>query len=124
MIDIIPVAVPQKKIKLLSADPAFIEKLPAVDSKISFLPFLNFLKEKISTTSGTKADFYQYLIRKFEAEPALLQQVVNVQILGDHEELLELLSSAIFPMVSEEEKNNFTLSAPYQFNIFSYSESF
>jgi hypothetical protein len=124
MIEIIPAAVPQKKVRLLSAEPAFVEKLPVVDSKISFLPFLNFLKEKLTTASGTRADFYKYLIRKFEAEPALLQQVVNAQILSDHEELLELLSSAIFPMVSEEEKNNFTLSAPYQFNIFSYSETF
>ena len=29
-----------------------------------------------------------------------------------------------FPVVSDEGKNNFTLSAPYQFNIFSYSEPF
>ncbi|MEP6595429.1 MAG: hypothetical protein ABJA71_05760, partial [Ginsengibacter sp.] len=109
---------------MVSAESAIIQNLPAIDSRISFVPFVNFLKEKLTTTSGTRADFYHYLIRKFEAEPALLEQVTSVQMLDDYEELLELLSTAIFPMVSEEEKNNFTLSAPYQFNIFSYSDSF
>jgi hypothetical protein len=122
--EIIPAFTTHKKVKMLSADTDILDKLPAIDSHISFLPFVKFLKEKLVSTSGTRTDFYRYLIRKFEAEPALLEKVTNVQVLNDHEELLELLSTAIFPVVSEEEKNNFTLSSPYQFNVFSYSESF
>jgi hypothetical protein len=122
--EIIPAFTPHKTVKMLSADRDIMNKLPPIDSHISFLPFVKFLKDKLAITSGTRADFYRYLIKKFEAEPALLQQVTDVQILDDHEELLELLSTVIFPVVSDEGKNNFTLSAPYQFNIFSYSEPF
>lgn len=114
--DIISTATRQNRLKVISADKSIIDKLPAIDSYISFLPFINFLKDKLVTTSGTRADFYRYMIRKFEAEPALLQQIFDVQVLADNEELLELLSTAIFPVVCD--NNNFTLSAPYQFSIF------
>lgn len=120
--DIISTATPQSSLKILSADKEITGKLPALDSRISFLPFVNFLKDKLETTEGIRADFYRYLIQKFEAEPALLDHVIDAQTLHNNEGLLELLSTVIFPVVSE--KNNFTLAQPYQFNIFSYSDSF
>ncbi|HUH32948.1 MAG TPA: hypothetical protein VLZ28_03290, partial [Daejeonella sp.] len=122
--EITPAPAPHKGLKVLSPESAVTSKLPAIDSHISFLPFVNFLKEKLATTSGTRADFYRHLIRKFEEEPTLLRKLGNIHQLDDHEELLEFLSTAIFPVVCEESDNNFTLSAPYNFNIFSYSESF
>ncbi len=122
--EILPVLTPHKRLKMLSPRRGIINNLPSVVSHISFLPFINFLKDKLTTISGTRADFYRNLIQKFEAKPVLLQQVANIQILDDHEELLELLTTAIFPIVSDNEENNFTLSGPYQFNIFSYSETF
>ena len=122
--EIIPTFTPHRTVKMLSADNGIINKLPPIDSHISFLPFVNFLKDKLAITSGTRSDFYRYLIRKFEGEPELLHEVKDVQILDDHGELMELLCTVIFPVVSDEQKNTFTLSAPYQFNIFSYSESF
>src|SRR5688500_2618164 len=120
--EIIPATTPTRRMKILSADQGIVDRLPAIKSKISFLPFVNFLKEKLSNTPGSNCDFYRYLIKKFEAEPQLLDQVKDAQVLDDNEELLELLSTAIFPAVGGEEGNNFTLSAPYQFNIFSYSD--
>ena len=122
--EIIPTSTKQKQIKLLSPGAEILERLPSVKSHISFLPFLNYLKEKLDGTSGTRADFYRYLIKKIDSDPALLQQVQNVEQLAEHEELLEFLSTAIFPVVSNEEQSNFTLSVPYQFNIFSYSKLF
>ncbi len=120
--EIISTTTPYASLKILSADKEITDKLPGLESHISFLPFINFLKEKLETTRGIRADFYQYLIRKFEAEPVLLQRVTDVKALFNNEELLDLLSTVIFPVVSE--KNNFTLATPYQFNIFSYSDSF
>lgn len=122
--EITPASTPHRGLKILSPETKVTRKLPAVDSHISFLPFVNFLKEKLATTSGTRADFYRYLIKKFEEEPALLGKLRDNHQLEDHKELLEFLSTAIFPVVCEESENNFTLSAPYNFNIFSYSESF
>src|SRR6186997_2767900 len=112
--EIIPAFTPHKTVKTLSVANDIINKLPAIDSHISFLPFVNFLRDKLAITSGTRSDFYRYLIRKFEAQPELLQQVDDVQVLDDHGELMELLSTVIFPVVSDEQKNNFTLSVPYQ----------
>lgn len=122
--EIIPASAPHRGLKMLSPETGIASKLPGVDSHISFLPFVNFLKDKLTTASGTRADFYNYLIRRFEAEPALLQLVEDVHQLSDHEELLEFLSTVIFPVVSDENETMFTLSAPYRFNIFSYSEPF
>ena len=125
MIDeIIPALPGQRRLKILSAEPGIVNRLPFIRSNISFLPFVNFLKEKLITTSGSRADFYRYMIKKFEAEPLLLEQVKDAGVLDNNEELLELLSTAIFPAVGGEGGNNFTLSAPYQFNIFSYSDKF
>ena len=41
-----------------------------------------------------------------------------------HQELLEFLSTAVFPVVPGDQESNFTLSTPYQLNIFSYSKPF
>lgn len=122
--EIIPAKSGQRRHKILSADAGIVNRLPYIKSNISFLPFVNFLKEKLVTTFGSRADFYRYMIKKFEAEPTLLEQVKDVSVLDNNEELLELLSTAIFPAVGGEGGNNFTLSAPYQFNIFSYSDKF
>ena len=122
--EIIPALKPHKAVRMLSGDNDIINKIPAVNSHISFLPFVEYLKEKLAVTSGTRANFYHYLIKKFEAAPELLQRIKDVQLLSNHEDLLELLTTVIFPVVSDEVKNNFTLSAPYRFNIFSYSEPF
>src|SRR5215217_2862502 len=110
----------RSRLKILYADKDILDRLPPIRSSISFKPFIQFLKDKIVATSGTQSAFYKYLIKKFEAEPALLDQVMDGNGLSGNEELLELLSTAIFPVVSE--KNNFTLSTPYQFSIFSYSD--
>ncbi len=45
-------------------------------------------------------------------------------LIDEHSELLELLSACLFPMVSNEEKNNFAIASPYQFRVFYYTENF
>lgn len=122
--DLIPGSIPHKGLKIITPDKNIINSLPAVESSISFRPFVNFLKEKLSATSGTRADFYRYLIRKFEEVPGLLDGLSDIRQLDEHEDLLEFLSTAIFPIVSEESESNFTFSAPYQFYIFNYSDPF
>ena len=110
--------------KMHSADPALIEDLPVIDSKISFLPFINYSKERRSVVSDTLSNFYNDLIKKFEVEPDLLKPVQDIQLLEENGDLLELLSTSLFPVVSEYEKNSFAIAAPYQFKVFYYSDSF
>lgn len=122
--DIIPAIRSTKKVKLLAATPGIAEKSLSVDSRISFLPFINYLKDKLTDSSNTRTRIYNYLIEKFENEPDLLKPVEDTQILSNNGDLLELLGSTLFPVVSEPEKNVFTLEVPYQFTIFNYSEPF
>lgn len=122
--DIIPAIRYPKKVKLLAATTAMEDERLAIDSKISFLPFINYLKDKLTDSSGTQSGFYHYLIEKLEAEPALLQPVEDYSLLDEHQGLLELLGTVLFPVVSEQEKNMFTMAVPYQFAVFNYSTAF
>src|SRR6476660_2639898 len=92
-----------QKPKILSAESVLIEGLPGIDSKISFLPFINYSKDKQAVVSDIQSGFYNYLIKKFETEPDLLSPVENIQLLEENTDLLELLSTSLFPIVSEYE---------------------
>jgi len=122
--EIIPALPSQTRTKVLSAKPKIAERLPEIDSKISFVPFINYLKENQTVSTDLHSGIYKYLIRSFEEEPALLQPMEDIDLLKDQGELLKLLTTVLFPLISEPEKNNFTLAAPYQFSVFQYSDPF
>ena len=94
------------------------------DSQVSFLPFINYLKNKSAGNSDTRSRFYNYLVEKFESEPALLKPVIDSNLLSKHSDLLELLGTSLFPVVTDPEKNIYTFAVPYQFSIFSDSSPF
>jgi hypothetical protein len=120
--DIAPATQPLRKVKVLETGIADSGLL--IDSKISFLPFVNYLRDKLTGSTATRSRFYNYLIEKFEDEPALLEPVEDRELLNKNQGLLELLGSTLFPVVSEQEKNLFTMAVPYQFSIFNYSTPF
>src|SRR5690606_31417098 len=67
---------------------------------------------------------YKYMIERFEAEPSLLTSIKNPDILDEHRDLLELLGTSLFPVVSDADKNIFALTIPYHFTVFNDSASF
>jgi hypothetical protein len=95
-----------------------------IDTRISFRPFVNYLKDKLQTSSESKARIYHYLIDRFEETPALLEPVIDPHLLEENHDLLELLGTTLFPAVSEEQKNIFSMGVPYEFSIFNYSPPF
>ena len=121
--EITPVLTPLKRSKLLKAEPTITCMLPLVTSKISFLPFINYLKEKRTEVSETKEKLYGYLIKKFESEPALLD-IDDVEIIHQHADLMELLTTSLFPVIAIDHRHIFALAAPYQFSVFYYSDHF
>jgi len=124
MLDEITFAVkPLKKSKLLQAEPTITCMLPLVTSKISFLPFMNYLKEKRSEVSETKQKLYSYLIKRFESEPSLWR-IDDVEIIHQHADLMELLTTSLFPVVGKDHHHIFALAPPYQFSVFYYSDYF
>ena len=112
------------KVNILAANRERVDNSLSIDSKISFRPFVNYLKEKLQDGSNTRSRIYNYLIDRFEETPALLQPVTDSHILDENQDLLDMLGTTLFPVVSEQEKNMFTMSVPYEFSIFNYSTPF
>ena len=124
MIDeITPVIKPLRKSKVLTAEPAITEMLPLVASRISFQPFVNFLREKRPEVSDTREKLYTYLIKRFESEPELLH-IEDVEVIQQHADLMELLTTSLFPVVASDHRHIFALAAPYEFRVFYYSDHF
>lgn len=121
--DITPSIRPLKEVKVISCTDSQKCKEQAIDSKLSFLPFIKYLKEKAANSSDIRSGFYNYLIQKFDTAPGLLRPVEDMSILTDNQDLLELLTTSLFPLVSDQE-NIFTLTVPYHYSIFNYSQSF
>ena len=122
--EILPAVKPPKRSKMLTAEPLMTKVLPEIQSKISFLPLLHYLKEKQADVSELKANCYKFLINKFEAEPDFSEEIGDYKMLEEHSDLLELLSTMLFPLVSKSEKQTFALATPYQFQVFYYSDCF
>lgn len=106
--------------KILSPDSGYTDRLLQIESNISFDPFINYLKENLIAVSNTKEKFYNYLIEKLEtggygAETGLLQE---------QDDLLEMLTTSLFPVVADHHKISFALATPYQFKVFYYSDCF
>jgi len=122
--DIRPAARPIRKVTMLATTKGSIDERVHFDSKISFLPFVNYLKDKLTGSSNTTSKIYNYLIERLEAEAALLQPMDDICLLNENQDLLELLGTALFPVVSEQGKNIFAMAVPYQFTFFNYSTPF
>jgi hypothetical protein len=121
--EIAPALKPSRKSKVFSPEPGISEKLLLVESKVSFSPFVNYLKEKRQSVSETREKVYSYLIKRFESEPSLLFPE-NLDIIHEHSDLMELLTTSLFPMVGSDHRHIFALASPYQFSVFYYSDYF
>jgi len=122
--DIIPATRPVNKASNSASTGVSTDGSLFFDSKISFLPFVNYLKDKLTDSPKTTSKIYNYLIERLEADPAWLQPVEDINLLNENQELLELLGTALFPAVSEQAKNIFAMAVPYQFDFFNYSTPF
>jgi GAF domain-containing protein len=124
MLDEMPILKPLNKPKIMAAHPTIIEAMPFIESHISFKPFIKTIKEKKNNSSGTKERLYNYLIKKFEEEDGLAEEITALGIKDDQAEKLELLATSLFPVVDKNEQINFALATPYQFRVFYYSDEF
>ena len=70
--DIAPAIRSSEKIKVLTALPGSTEGNLEFDSSVSFLPFVNYLKDHLKGLDDTRSRFYNYLIERFETEPGII----------------------------------------------------
>ena len=63
---------PSNEVKVVpNAHFSAADSLP-LNSRVSFRPFVEYLKEQVSKDADIRTDIYRFLKRKIEAEPALL----------------------------------------------------
>lgn len=122
--DFAPAIRSDRKVKMVSASRPQSQEEAGLESQISFRPFVNFLRNKANDETDSRSRIYKYLIDRFEAVPALLEPIRDQKVLDENRDLLELLGTTLFPVVSESKKNIFTFSVPYKFSIFHESGSF
>ena len=124
MPEMIAPAIGSVKVNILAANRERVDDSLSIDSKISFRPFVNYLKDKLQDGSDTRSRIYHYLIERFEETPELLEPVTDSHVLEAHQDLLDMLGTTLFPVVSEQEKNLFSMGVPYEFSVFNYSTPF
>jgi hypothetical protein len=122
--DIAPAVDAAQKIRLVNSGTGNGNAGLPFQSHISFRPFISYLKSNAGGGTDTRSRFYNYLVEKFEAEPELLEPVADSSRLDNYGALLELLGTSLFPIVTEPQKNIYTLAVPYQFSVFNNSSGF
>jgi hypothetical protein len=104
----------QKKTTDIS-EPIFFN-LP-VDSRISFKPFIDFIKQKTEEEKTIKGSFYNHVSRQFE-ENNLYDQTISVEKAQEREDLLELIYSCLSSIFSNESNFAWGLTLPCRPEIF------
>lgn len=110
--------------KTITPDTETLTLTGYVQSKLSFGPFVTFLRQKAQEQHGLQAKIYQYIIEQFEEHPELLEPFDNPELFHLQEKLVELLNLVLFPLVSESDKQLYALSFPFYLRVFYYSKAF
>ncbi|MCW3114760.1 MAG: hypothetical protein JWR18_3156 [Segetibacter sp.] len=90
----------------------------------SFGPYVRFLKNKKERSEDIRVKFYRYLIKKFQQHPTLTVPFTDVNILEQHEELIQLLVMSLVPLSSDFENRPFALAVLQPSCLFYYSDAF
>ena len=92
-------------------------------SVISFQPFVRFLKAQQKTADSHKANLLEYVIRKFEDNPALAGEM-SIEEAKTFTEELQLVYNTISPMVEGEENHCWALTLPMMPVFFYMTDAF
>ena len=109
---------------LLRIEDEALQTKSLVPSRISFAPYLEFLKHQAENSGGLKEKIYRFIIKKFNQHPELLHPLQDGRILKDHTELLSLVETSVFPLVNDDSSDLFALVKPMDIELFYVSEGF
>lgn len=110
--------------KVLTAHPGIFNDDEVIDTYISFVPFLNYLKEKVASDGDSRAALYQLIIDKFESNPDILRPIRTDADLSIYKEYLDMVTAAIFPVTADTDKDIYGIGVPFRFALFYYSNLF
>ncbi len=94
-----------------------------IDSRLSFLGFINFLKERRREEKTMRVKFLDFVIHHFE-QRLEGRNIIEVDEMGQYGDLLELIYSAIFPVAVDEKDNIWGLAVPAMPTIFYGTDPF
>lgn len=87
----------------------FATKENSVESFVSFKKFAEFLEEKVNTDKTMRVGFFRFVLGKIRAYPELIEGV-SVTEIKKYTEVLELVSSVVFPLIEDENEMMFGLT--------------
>jgi hypothetical protein len=78
-----------------------VEFKNTVRSVISFKKFIDFLKDQVDSAQNLKTPYFRWILKKFEKLPELSGEL-PIEKVGQYEEMLELVSTCLLPLASDE----------------------
>ena len=87
-----------------------------LDSRLSFRPFIGFLKERRQHEKTQRARYFDFLIHHFE-ERLQGKDLLEPEEMQNYGDLMELMYTSIFPAIADERDNLWALSIPMRPSI-------
>ncbi len=103
--------------------PGLFKDETQIDTRISFVPFVRFLKEKSQNNNDARSRFYKNIVDRFESNPAVMEPL-DMEELDQYKDYLDIVTAAVFPIMTDSEKDVYGIGVPYRFSIFYYSSLF
>ncbi len=94
-----------------------------VESYVCFKKFIDFLEEKVKTDTGMRVHFYRFVLDKIRQYPELTGGV-QVQELLRFDEILELVSTIVLPLIDDENETLVALTSGVSPQVFYATNAF
>ncbi|MBE9585205.1 GAF domain-containing protein [Mucilaginibacter sp. JRF] len=94
-----------------------------VETRLSFKPLVNHLKERLKTEHPIKAQFYKFLLEKL-SELEASDYIIRVADIDQHQETLVLIYTILTPLVASEKEFFWAMSTPVPDKIFFSTDAF
>ncbi len=101
----------------------FATKENSVESLVSFKKFIEFLEHKINTDTSVRVHFFRFVLEKIRSYPELATGVPAAEM-HRYEDVLELVSSIVFPLTEDENQVLFGLTNGFSSEVFYASNAF
>jgi hypothetical protein len=88
-----------------------------VDTRLSFKPFIAWLKNRLKTEKTPKAKLYQMVLDEFYKDP-ICDSCIKIEEIHLHAHLLELIYVVLTPFTADEKEYLWAMAAPVSKNVF------
>ncbi|WP_129715624.1 GAF domain-containing protein [Pedobacter sp. SYP-B3415] len=95
----------------------------AIQSNLSFAPFVRHLKQKVAGVPHPKSNFYRYALAKLAEYPEL-EKTLSIEQAASYTDVLDVIYTALSPLLTDEETQLWALSAPGEAEFFYGTNAF